>query len=150
LRSARIVSTRRLPEKKQDCVNGKEETMTRTWVLLIGLALFTPAVDAADMTQGYEPWWPQPGYFVGFPPAEGLVGPGYALSNWGSALNPAQTQPGLLLDIATQIAQRLDAMSGMTGAGGQLDNLMARVSASVHEALNSLPVPASTGILMAQ
>jgi hypothetical protein len=155
LHSARTVPTRRPTERKQDCVNGKEQTMTRTWVLLAGLVLFAPAVDADGMIQG-DPGWGQP--VIGMPseplgPAA-LVAQPLPDHHVGvlptGGLAAIQMPPGPLLDIATQIAQCLDAIRGTPGTGEQFDDLMAQVSARVHETLNALLTPAGTGIFLAQ
>jgi hypothetical protein len=148
--------------------------MTRAWVLLAGLVLFAPTV-GAEIQQGG--WWesPLPGIAlealgplqpaawpqeaIGFVEALHLIGgPEYVLPGGGlvliemppAGLAAIQMPPGPLSDIATQTAQYIDAIRGMTGAGGQFDNPMAQVSTSVHEAFSTLLPPAGGGISMAQ
>jgi hypothetical protein len=61
-----------------------------------------------------------------------------------------QIQSGAAVDLSAQIAECLSAVQGIPGAGSQSAHLMAQRSAGMHETLNSLPVPAGTGVFMAQ
>jgi hypothetical protein len=143
--------------------------MIRIWVLLAGLVLFVPTVDAE--VYGVEPWWGQPlpggpwllvaepgslvvgllpDYHVDVPPEGGLLAPIHDVLDWGNALDPMQIQSGAAVDLSAQIAECLSAVQGIPGAGSQSAHLMAQRSAGMHETLNSLPVPAGTGVFMAQ